>query len=1215
MVLEVPAADILKKAMSFGKEQLYCVITYLAAAAYAGRAGTYAEELTAADICFKTAAGVPGNDESLTSSDILYRFTEFKDIMPDMYEPMLAAAALRKLFEQTEEPDYEYPALYKSMEEMQLAKDCPALLQFAEKLVDFRNITGMGVSEFSDYKTDAASFDRVLEAAVKCRESIDMKQNVFESKGRLRRTRQLLFNEPESILRYALDAACDNDTSKLKEIKTKLTEAFIRSGRPFEFSNIDNTRLDDLLDASWDKARDIMIAEKRNVNRPYERLIDPKRRNVHESMIRVLKCVFDWIEASERASDKENYHAKATYLGYRDDMIAMLGDIDKFISDRQDKDDRWDIRILSDAVKELLAKLDGSYEESGRKFFYIKFLLTDDILLDDSYLPEIYATLMDKPGFNILRRIERHAAAQLPGLAERIDDLFSNDISKNDLRSASLLRSYAEEMDIDEVSQHNMFNYYDRCVSMGRARLKDIHEDFLNQLELYQSYGALSDINGEKTAMVKESDIFFRICFTCCDLGFYAGLISAYNEAITASSEEIAERLNRQLDELELNPKYEWGIYSKEEIKGFIADRNFSVAENMMNCIRRNDTKELTDFSIEPFGYLTAFLNEHSTNYKAVQDASVTLDASVRKYTGKNDIEVALLKMTNNARKDVRGGASLIKNWITRTPAGAQKVEKLMNNLGFANITVTEEAGTADDSYLVIKAKQSGRVNYHYPLPAYSSVLEQEGIRVVCLYGKFDADRLIDKYREINTTSKHTIVLLDYALKLADRKHLARKLKEEKSFSKTFLLIDRVILYYLALHYQSNTIDKALMSVTMPFCYYQPFSATSRLGKMPPELYTGRAAELKSIEDPNGCNLVYGGRQLGKSALLGMAAKHIDGNANGDRAIVIDITKMDHREAAKAVSENLVDKHILPEGSECEDWDTLARNIGKRLDDDDPNTRIGYLLLMLDEADRFIDSCKEVDYKPITVFKNLPEGRFKLVMAGLHSLSNFNRSILYNNSVLPHLESIIVRPFQRPEGTELLTHALAYMGFRFEPDVIQLILARTNYFPGLIQLYCQKLLEALQNDDYAGYNEVNTPPYEVTESHIKKVLSDKNFTEEIDKRLWMTLTVDESEGSYYMVLALILAYLYFEQPDIKGHSMADMREAAASCGIKTITALEDEQLDEILLEMWDLNIITADETPDGRRYMFSSEGFRDLLGSRETVEKDLMKYMKAGDAE
>ena len=67
------------------------------------------------------------------------------------------------------------------------------------------------------------------------------------------------------------------------------------------------------------------------------------------------------------------------------------------------------------------------------------------------------------------------------------------------------------------------------------------------------------------------------------------------------------------------------------------------------------------------------------------------------------------------------------------------------------------------------------------------------------------------------------------------------------------------------------------------------------------------------------------------------------------------------------------------------------------------------------------------------------------------------------------------------------------------------------------------------------------------------------------------------------------------------------------CGAQGDNKRETGQVEEILLEMVDLNILTADETPDGKRYMFSSEGFRDLLGSREKVKADLADYREEGD--
>lgn len=218
----------------------------------------------------------------------------------------------------------------------------------------------------------------------------------------------------------------------------------------------------------------------------------------------------------------------------------------------------------------------------------------------------------------------------------------------------------------------------------------------------------------------------------------------------------------------------------------------------------------------------------------------------------------------------------------------------------------------------------------------------------------------MDKFRSANSTARHTLVLLDFALNIEERRRLARKIKEEKSFSKTFIVPDRVILFYLAKHYAENTVLTRFLAVTLPFAYYQPF-AESSTQDMPRELFTGREAELTSIESPDGANIVYGGRQLGKSALLKMAKNNIDRNSNGDRAVCVDIKERTAADSLKVVCDKLVLEGILDESCVCETWSDLAGNIQKRLMSDDPSKRINYFLLMLDEADTFIATSEDTD--------------------------------------------------------------------------------------------------------------------------------------------------------------------------------------------------------------------------------------------------------------
>ena len=67
-----------------------------------------------------------------------------------------------------------------------------------------------------------------------------------------------------------------------------------------------------------------------------------------------------------------------------------------------------------------------------------------------------------------------------------------------------------------------------------------------------------------------------------------------------------------------------------------------------------------------------------------------------------------------------------------------------------------------------------------------------------------------------------------------------------------------------------------------------------------------------------------------------------------------------------------------------------------------------------------------------------------------------------------------------------------------------------------------------------GYNEVETPIYEISEAQIKQVLSDSTFTQPISEKFEITLNLDGDD--YINVIALIMAYLYHNNGYNSGYS-------------------------------------------------------------------------------
>lgn len=1216
--LGINDADIVEKLKIFNKKTLYCLITWLTAASKISRKNPtekvsalnpeFTVEHSVQDIecAFSYAYQNPLVECDYTSAQVVSVYDTSKNLIPQYNDSLLVSAALRTLFSPSNNQDYYLDTLIAAVEKSDISEKYPVLVSLLTEMKSFYESTGCAIDSFAGYRSNTNVIDNIVAEAKELCESIAQRNVVYESQGQVRRLREAIFSNEQSVLRKCLNIVAENNVSEFKFVMC-MTKEFIRNNRAMTVDNVDMIKIDAYIDEYWDKARDMIINEGRHISRPHDKIKGSKRTNIIIGIKKIISCACDWLAVAEHSGNAEEAYIMKNYDAVSPHIIDMLNELHSESCNFESENGfDWGTHSIVFTTEELIAKMNGTYNARDKKYFFIGFLSGEDVLLNDDYLPELQSTLCGWNKMNILGRIEHHATEEHLPFEERLKQIVGREDTKHNFRTASLIISYANDTKNNALLEIKSNDEINACFKLAKQRFESVYSDFCDEMELFESYGIISNINGEKSSVLKLALDWYRITKITGDYGFYIRMLDAIKARISVNAAARGEELTRQLEDLADNPEYDFGIYTKEEIAELIEDQNYTSAESYLNCIRRHDTNEVRNYADEPYRYFSEFVSEQQTDYRAVVGAGKNIVDAIAEYSGKKDLELALIRLTNNARKETKGGAELLKNWPKRKPANSEDLLRLLNKLGFNPATIKQDGNNTDfDSYIVYSHKRSGKVTYVHPIPAFGSQTETDGFRVACLYGKFDCNGLMNSFRMMNSTPKNTLILLDFALNMEERRRLARKIKEEKSFSKTFIVIDRVILFYLAKHYAADTIAKRFMAVTLPFAYYQPFVEASTQ-TMPAELFTGREAELTSIESPEGANLVYGGRQLGKSALLKMAQKNVDKNGNNDRAVLIDVQYKNYQEVAKLLSQELITREILDESCECDNWDDLARHIKKRLMDENPETRINYLLIMLDEADEFIRTSAENDNPPISAVKNLPAGRFKLVMAGLHNLSRFNREMLHGDSTLIHLSSVVIKQFQRAEAIKLLTNTLAYLGFRFNKDVISNILNKTNYYPGLIQFYCQKLLEAMKSDDYAGYSELNTPYYEISESHFKKVLADSDFTAKVNEKLEASLFTEEKGRSHYHILALILAYLYYELPSEKKYTLDDIIKVAKEYKVTRLLKLDKEKIEELMNEMWDLNVVSREDI----YFRFATEGFRELLGSKKQVEDEMDKYFE-----
>lgn len=1122
---------------------------------------------------------------------------------------LVISIAIRTFYSNQVRYDYNIKPFYDSIKGYELLQRFPELSKVVHSLMDFKNKENKGVEAYTEYDVDVQEnieqeFNKVRQAAETFYNySVLGKKKETASLKRFIETKKLLFSKDGEIGIY-LKYIADGNKDSVILIKEFLENRFFREESVISKNSIDNDMLWDYIVEFWNKAGKNMMYHQRSD------LMGSLRNNITNMTIKALQIFIDWCDIVEKIDNKTEDEGTIAYKrikgGLLNDISNAINEIKKSLGSKTySSEEKAGLSVIIDTLTEIKLGIEKGKVKNKYTYYYVPFLLTDDVMLDDGYMPdlEMYSCTVHElqPGIRILQHLKKLSEDPIT-IRDRLSRIL--DEEEDNLGAARLIIENLTAMETDE-DLTVITDAVEEAESFAKDTARIEREDFVGDIELAQSYGQIDNsYEDRKEKILQIVDEWYEWAMETSNYGFFKKVMEAYREEIRESAKSREADLLKQVRLFK--EKTISGIPREkkekriEKILTAIKEQNYTVAEDLLAraSLLEDDYEESNDID---------FLEDFLKNYESY------CEGLSQKNRNLSDIVSKKLRGTHN--KETRGGRRLIENWL---PGGADigktKLCRLLNLLGFKvtenNITQLEKINNKSENYFVFTEKTMGSKRGHYPHPvaAFGSGAETDGFRVVCFAGNYKADSLIDLMKEIGNL-KHTLILMDSAMDLPERRKLARKTKNSLG-DKLFAVIDRVVLMYLVQNYDETKINRMLMSLIVPFGYYQPYVWESA-SPIPPELFMGRKVELEKIKSPSGVNIVYGGRQLGKSALLKKAKEEIDKDENGDRAVYIDIKDQNYKQVAERIGADLFDQGILEEDPDTDDWRVLSRAIRKRLSVEEKGKKIPYLLILLDEADAFIESCESVKYAPLDILKeiqNIGVGRFKFVIAGLHNIVRFKHvSSVGGNSGIPQFSDMTVKPFNTFEARELLEVPLYYLGMRFPKEkesLISLILATTNYFPGLIQMYCAKLIEAMRHKDYANYSEVNTPVYEVSEGHIKKILADKEFNEQIRQKYEITLRL--GEDNYYYIIALLMAYLYHRNGYSEGYTAKDIKDAGTDLEISKISDLEIEKLSAYMEELCDLNVL---RNTDDNRYLFTRFTFFQMMGTSDDVEEKLMEYM------
>lgn len=470
---------------------------------------------------------------------------------------------------------------------------------------------------------------------------------------------------------------------------------------------------------------------------------------------------------------------------------------------------------------------------------------------------------------------------------------------------------------------------------------------------------------------------------------------------------------------------------------------------------------------------------------------------------------------------------------------------------------------------------------------------------LLCLWQRRDVEEIPQALARSRQRGVPTIVLFFGILDAAQRRRLAVLARRPQGLSA--IVVDETLALSLALVGQGRLF--ALFERTLPFTDLRPWSDTA---PPPPEMFFGRARELRAVEAREGevAHLLYGGRQLGKTALLRQVEMAAAGQA--DKVVrYVGIARIGVQQPVTELWGMLADElrqaglpHLPVAGRDP--GRGFAEGVRRWLDER-PERRI---LLLLDEADAFFTEDRKVGYAvtlPLRDLTTVTNRRFKPVFAGLHNVQKLLRD---PNSPIAHLgQPLAVGPLihggERAAAEELVRWPFTALGYRLEDAAVTRILAFANYYPSLIQVVCQRLLNQLRGQQGGG-----GPPWTVRVDAIERVLDQPELRQAAFQRFRITLELDQR----YKLLTLLAAELSQDDPVTlaSGLDRAELRQLAALAWPAGFDAGSGEDtFDALLDEMVGLGLLRA---ASGTHYALRSGNLAHLIGTPAEIDRQIAAF-------
>ncbi|MFC5922820.1 hypothetical protein [Micromonospora vulcania] len=475
-------------------------------------------------------------------------------------------------------------------------------------------------------------------------------------------------------------------------------------------------------------------------------------------------------------------------------------------------------------------------------------------------------------------------------------------------------------------------------------------------------------------------------------------------------------------------------------------------------------------------------------------------------------------------------------------------------------------------------------------VPAFGT-LTDDRLKMMMCWGVQDAQTLLTWIAQDPSTDP--ILVAMFGTMTLDQRNMLAKACAERA-DRPIMVLDDTAIAYLATTGggQFPTTERILL----PFAATNPYHPHA-IGNVPQEMFFGRTNELQRVIEPFGSSLIYGGRQLGKSALLLAAARQFElvpervavylslPGGFGSTDQVDDLWSM--------LADKLNQRDIVPPRRRPRDGAQFVETAVNAWLDANPNRR---LLLLLDECDGFFDADAKAGFRHTTRLRDLmntSNRRFKPVFAGLHQVQRFAH--LPNQPLAgAHFgDPIAIGPLAPDPAYRLMFTPMETLGITIEADeLVHRVLAYCNYQPKLLQLVGEALVrESLSRRGAEG------PNYLIRDEDLERVFGSDTVKQKVRETVQLTLNLD----SRYKLIALVVALDALANGADHAIDTNMLRDECQDWWPEGFSRLRPDEFRSLLSEMSGLGVLAE----KGGQWRLRSSNVLRLLGTKETIEDEL----------